>query len=266
MPPIEREESDDETLSDADWAGIRAAVPSFADTWRAITEDPSYDDTLPFVSIHELARHVVDNVIRERPEEVAQLADALEYEFTIAALHDRERYAGLLEVGLLEGLIDAADAVGMPLTRLVPLLRGPRTREHWCDAVGYQRSGRIWDDVLGAVPTFELPSPVGTIEIHRARRLDDRRVLLDARFVSGDLSRARFVRKEIGKDSWTESRILGVSRRSSDLPDELEIEVESRVRGGVDQWEYRLLHPDDSFWQLADGSSWPERERPNEEL
>src|SRR5690242_19795121 len=60
-------------------------------------------------------------------------------------------------------------------------------------AIAYQRPGRIWDDTLGAVPTFQLPSPVGTIEMHRARRLDDRRVLIDARFVSGDLSRARFV-------------------------------------------------------------------------
>src|SRR4051812_8157858 len=112
---MEREESDEETLSDADWAAIRAAVPSFAETWLAITQDSSYDGTLPYVSIHELAEHIVAKVIREHPEEVERLADTLEYEFTIAALHDRDDYAGLLRVGLLEGLIEAADSVGMPL-------------------------------------------------------------------------------------------------------------------------------------------------------
>lgn len=259
------EESNEETLSDTDWDAIRAAVPSFAKTWLAITQDSSYDGTLPFVSIHELAKHIVERVIREQPEEVERLSDALEYEFTIAALHDREGYAALLRIGLLEGLIEAADAVGMPLPRLVPLLRGPRTREHWHAAVAYKRPGRIWDDRRGPVPTFELPSPVGTIEIHRARRLDDRRVLVDARMVSGDLSRARYIRQEAGKDFWIESRILSVSRRSSDLPDELEIEVESPVRDSVDDGTYPpfLYEP---FWQLADDSSWPKRDPPNEEV
>lgn len=262
---MEPAEPDEKTLSDADWAAIRAAVPSFADTWRYITTDSDYDGTLPFVAIHELAKHIVESVIRERPEKVERLADSLEYEFTVAALHDLESYAGLLRVGLLEGLIEAADAVGMPLTRLVPLLRGPRTREHWYAAIAYKRPGRVWDDTRGAVPTFGLPSPVGTIEIHRARRLDERRVLLDARLVSGDLSRARFIRQEAGKDFWIESRILNVSRRSSDLPDELEFEVESDGRNGTDEW---TSHPSlyEPFWQLADGSSRPAREAPNEDL
>src|SRR3954471_2329989 len=172
---MEHEEFGEETLSDVDWAAIRAAVPSFAETWAAITHDSSYDGTLPFVSIHELAKHIVEEVIRQRPDEVDQLAAVIEYEFTMAALDDRERYAGLLEVGLLEGLIDAADSLGMPLRQLLPLLRGPRTREHWHAAVAYRRPGRIWDDALGPVPTFKLPSPVGTIEIHRGQRLDERR-------------------------------------------------------------------------------------------
>lgn len=262
--PMQREESNEEAVTDADWAPIREAVPSFAATWRKTTEDSSYDDTLPFVSIHELAEHVVKQVIREHPEEVERLADTLEYEFTIAALHDRERYAGLLEVGLLEGLIQAADSVGMPLTRLVPLLRGPRTRAHWYAAVAYQRPGRVWDDKLGAVPTFELPSPVGTVKVHRGRRLDDRRFVLDVRLVSGDPSKARFIRRECGKDFWLESPIIGISRRSSDLPDELEIEVESPLRDGIDEWTYLLLDFDEPFWQLADGSSWPEQE-PNDD-
>jgi len=262
---MERQDSDDEELTDADWAAIREAVPSFAAAWRRIAEDSSYDDTLPFVSIHELVKHVVERVIREHPEEVERLADTLEYEFTTPALHDRERYAGLLEVGLLEGLIQAADSVGMPLTRLLPLLRGPRTREHWDAAVAYQRPGRMWDDRLGAVPTFDLPSPVGTVEVHRGRRLDDRRLLLDVRFVGGDLSKARFIRRECGKDFWLESPILRISRRSSDLPDELEIEVESPLRDGIDEWTDPLLDSDEPFWQLADGSSWPARE-PNDEF
>jgi len=262
---MEDETPDEESLSDEDWAAIRAAVPSFAERWRAITEESTYDGTLTFVTIHELATHVVENVICERPEELQSLAEALEYEFTVAALHDRERYAGLLRVGFLEGLIEAADEIGMPLTRLVPLLRGSRTREHWHAAVAYKRPGRVWDDRRGAVPTFVLPHAVGTIEIRCGRRLDDQRVLLDVRLVSGDLSRARYIRREAGKDFWTDYRILNVSQRSADLPDELELEVESAVLDGVDPWDYLLPPIDEAFWQLADGPSWPERESPNEE-
>src|SRR5690349_17747179 len=128
---MEQERPDEESLSDEDWAAIRAAVPSFAQTWLVFTQDSGYDQTLPFVSIHELATHIVERVIREHPEELQPLADALEYEFTVAALHDREKYAGLLRVGLLEGLIEASDKIGMPLTRLTPLLRSARTRGHW---------------------------------------------------------------------------------------------------------------------------------------
>ena len=258
-------DSDERKLTDEDWAVIRAAVPSFAETWLAITQDSSYDRTLPFVSIHELARHIVRRVIREYPEELQSLSDTLEYEFTVAALDDREDYAGLLRVGLLEGLIETADEIGLPLTRVGPLLRGPRTRGHWEAGVAYKRPGRIWDDTLGAVPTFPLPSAVGTIEVHRGRRLDDRRFLLEVRLVSGDLSRARFIRREAGKDFWIEFRILNVSQRSRDLPDELALEVESVVHDDFDPWEFRLPPIGEPFWQLADGSSWPERKSPGEE-
>lgn len=263
---MEQESSEEESLRDEDWAAVRAAVPSFAETWLTITQDESYDGTLPFVTIHEFATHIVEKVIRERPEEVQALAEMLEYEFTIAALHDREQYAGLLRVGLLEGLIEAADKIGMPLTKLVPLLSGPRTRGHWSAAVAYKRPGRVWDDKLGAVPTFALPSAVGTIEIHRGRRLDQGRYLLDARLVSGDVSIARFIRQEAGKNFWVECRILKVSHRSADLPDEFEIEVESHVRDGIDPWDYRLPRLHKRFWQLADGSSQPERRSPNEDF
>jgi hypothetical protein len=36
---MEREESDEESLSDDDWAAIRAALPSLAAEWLAITQD-----------------------------------------------------------------------------------------------------------------------------------------------------------------------------------------------------------------------------------
>ena len=110
------------------------------------------------------------------------------------------------------------------------------------------------------------PSPVGTIEVHRGRRLDERRVLIDARLVSGDLSRARFIRRQVGKEFWIESRILSVTRRSSDLPDEIEIEVESPTIDGFDEWTDSPSLYDEPFWQLADGPSAPEGELPNEAL
>ena len=127
----EHEDSEGEILSDADWAAIRDAVPTFSATWRQITQDSYYDGTLPFVSIHELAKHIVEKVIRERPGEVERLADTLE-----------------------------------------------------CDS--------------------------------RSRRC-----------TIGTTTRDYFA---------------------------------------SDQWKYRLLRPHEAFWQLADGSSWPARDAPNEEV
>jgi hypothetical protein len=188
---MEREESDEESLSDDDWAVIRTAVPSFAAEWLAITHGYSYDAKLPFISIHELAKHIVERVVREHPEEIESLADTLEYEFTLASLRGRDDYVGLLRVGLLEGLIEVADDVGMPLTRIVPLLRGTRTREQWNAAIAWKRPGRVWDDVRGAVPTFDLPSPVGTIdpprETYRRAKRSARRTTGQRRSVQGTL-------------------------------------------------------------------------------
>src|SRR5689334_3596343 len=97
-------------------------------------------------------------------EELHSLADALEYEFTVAALHDREDYAGLLRVGF-QGLIEAADEIGLAPHATRSSAARSRTREHWDAAIADQRPGRRWDDSLGSV---HLISPTSSRSNSRA--------------------------------------------------------------------------------------------------
>ena len=48
-------------LTDDDWEPLRAAVPSFAERWRAFVAQPWYEPD-PTYAVSELARHLVDEV------------------------------------------------------------------------------------------------------------------------------------------------------------------------------------------------------------
>jgi hypothetical protein len=244
-------------LTDDDWAPLREAVPAFRTRWAQITAEDEYDPTIPSATLDEFAQFIAVTALREHADEVEELGDVVEALYTRAAITDDESLEGLLTVGLLESLIDVADEHGIPLTRLRPLLRGPRTRQHWERAIAYQKPGFIWSDDKGAIPAEPQPRPVGTVEVHRGRRdTGSGHIWLDVRLVSGEIRGGYLLRFPIGKDAWFERVIASVSGRSPDLPDELEVEVVDELAGGVDVWDLYLnewyLHEEDKrFWQIA---------------
>ena len=251
---------EDHHHTDDDWAVVRDAVPSFAAAWAAFVADGSYDPSLPYCNVHEFTRHVVENVVRQRPEELAALADVLEVELTKAMLRDDEDYAGFLTVGVLEGLIEAADECGMPLTRLVPLLRGARTRRHWEEAIAWKRPGRLWDDRTGDQPTIALPTPIATVEIHRGRWLSENRYAVDVTLIGGRVDGAAVIRRHSGKHFWLEWRIVEMHPRSPETPGEYELVLSHRVIDDDYEWDiWKLLLADDDerYWQLATDFAMP---------
>jgi hypothetical protein len=244
-------------LTDDDWAPLRDAVPAFRERWAEVMADADYDATIPAATLDEFAQFVAVTGLRDHADEIEALGDAIEVLYASAAVTDDESLEGLLTVGLLESLIDVADEHGIPLTRLIPLLRGPRTRDQWEKAIAYQKPGFVWSDEKGAIPAEPQPRPVGTIEVHRGRRdAATGHIRLDVRLVSGEIAVGFLIRFPIGKDSWFEREIAAVTPRSPDVPDELEIEVVDEPVEGVDLWDLYLnewyLHEEDKrFWQIA---------------
>ena len=239
-------------LNDDDWAAIRAAVPSFAATWKQVVGERSYDPTIPFLTIHAFAEFVIKSVVRQRPEELHALGDALEVEYTRAWINEENEYQDLLTVGLLEGLIEAADETGMPLTWLTPFLRGEHLRQAWDEAVGWKRPDYIWSDEYGPITLEPEPYSIGTVEIQRASRMSDEIVRLDVRLVGGQLRSGDLLRRCIGKGFWSGEPIIMVRQRSHDVADEFEIEIESETVGDYDSWDTQCLDlADQPFWQIA---------------
>ncbi|MFN2565127.1 MAG: hypothetical protein ABR499_08990 [Gemmatimonadaceae bacterium] len=239
-------------LTDDDWAALREAVPSFGERWAEIVAESHYEPDLPYVTLHDFAEFIVVTALRDHADEVEDLADTLEALYTRAAITDDESLADLLTIGLLEGLIEAADEHGIPLTRLKPLLHGNRTREHWDRAFTYQKPDFVWSDEKGAIPSGPLPRPVGTVEVHRGRRnAATGNYRLDVRLVSGEIRAGFLLRFPISRDSWFDREIASVERRSPDVPDEYEIEVVDEPLEGLEPWDLYLQAWDNPFWQIA---------------
>src|SRR4029079_19405784 len=87
-------------LTDDDWEPLRAAVPSFAERWRAFVAQPWYESD-PSYAVSELARHLVDEVAAGRTDELPAFFTALEALLTGSsdALYD------LATIGLLEDIV-----------------------------------------------------------------------------------------------------------------------------------------------------------------
>jgi hypothetical protein len=64
-------------LTDDDWQPLRAAVPSFAERWRAFVEQPWYESD-PSYTVSELARHLVDEAAAGRAGELPAFFAALD--------------------------------------------------------------------------------------------------------------------------------------------------------------------------------------------
>ena len=241
-------------LTDQDWAPLRDAVADYAPVWERIAGDSYYDATLPFCTIHAFAEFVVGHLLLCH-RDVEELGDTIEALYTEAMIRDDESLEGLLTVGFLEGLIDAADDLGLPLTRIQPLLVGRQTQDAWERAIAWQRPDHVWQRGVGAVPVTPLPKPVGTVEVHRGWADREAGVCrMDVRLLSGALERGFVVRQTISKNFYSSWQIADVRLRSPELDDEFEIALVAEREEAYEVFEgyfgpYPFDHP---YWQVAE--------------
>jgi hypothetical protein len=113
-------------LTDDDWQPLRAAVPSFAERWRAFVELPWYESD-PAYAVSELARHLVDEAAAGRAGELPTFFAALDD--LLAAASD-ELY-DLATIGLLEDIVYEADRRGVKLTPFDRAAKGSHARKAW---------------------------------------------------------------------------------------------------------------------------------------
>jgi hypothetical protein len=77
---------DDTELLDSDWAPLREAIPAYAETWAGVTADSSYDPTLAYGNLGDMARWVAREMLVQRPDELPAIGVALEYLYGKAAV------------------------------------------------------------------------------------------------------------------------------------------------------------------------------------
>jgi hypothetical protein len=121
-------------LSDDDWEPLRAAVPSFADRWRAFVEQPWYEDD-PSYAVAELARHLVAEAAAGRTRELPAFFAALD-ELLAAA---RDELYDLVTIGLLEDVVHEADQQGVALAAFERAAKGAHARKAWSAVVKFIR-------------------------------------------------------------------------------------------------------------------------------
>jgi hypothetical protein len=123
-------------LTDDDWQPLRAAVPSFAERWRAFVEQPWYESD-PSYTVSELARHLVDEVAAGRSGELPAFFTALD---DLLATANDELY-DLATIGLLEDVVHEADRQGVKLTQFDRAAKGSHARKAWTAVVKFLRGG-----------------------------------------------------------------------------------------------------------------------------
>ena len=121
-------------LSDDDWEPLRAAVPSFAERWRAFVAEPWYEPD-PSYAVSELARHLVDEASHGRTGELAPFFAALD---TLLGGASDELY-DLATIGLLEDIVHEADRLGVSLGPFDRAAKGAHARPAWQSVVQFIR-------------------------------------------------------------------------------------------------------------------------------
>jgi len=121
-------------LTDDDWEPLRAAVPSFAERWRAFVAQPWYESD-PSYDVSELARHLVDEVVAGRTDELPAFFAALD---ALLAGASDELY-DLATIGLLEDIVHEADARGVKLTAFERAAKGTQAKQAWTGVVKFMR-------------------------------------------------------------------------------------------------------------------------------
>ena len=121
-------------LTDDDWEPLRAAVPSFAQRWRAFVAQPWYESDPPY-AVSELARHLVDEAAAGRTGELPDFFQALD-----ALLGDAsDELYDLVTIGLLEDLVHEADDRGVKLATFERATKGSRAKNAWTGVVKFMR-------------------------------------------------------------------------------------------------------------------------------
>jgi hypothetical protein len=144
--------------TDADWAALREAVPSFAAHWDAYTAEPGYNPLDVGMNVIEFKSHLAD-VVGADPDSLGALFAAME-RHSPGAEDALDR-----TISILETLAQEAEEQGVDLRRLARLLPGPVTRAAWRDALTWTHPECSWDDELGLVPDWPPPVPVGRVRI-----------------------------------------------------------------------------------------------------
>ena len=121
-------------LTDDDWEPLRAAVPSFAERWRAFVALPWYESD-PSYDVSELARHLVDEVAEGRTTELPAFFAALD---ALLADASDELY-DLATIGLLEDIVHEADGRGVKLTTFERAAKGSQAKKAWTAVVKLMR-------------------------------------------------------------------------------------------------------------------------------
>ena len=199
--------------TDALWAPLREAVPSFAEHWRAYTAQPGYDPLHVDMNVIEFSSHVED-LVRANPDALGPLFAVMERLY-VADPELRD----LLTINVLEAVTGAADEQGVDFRRLARLLPGPETRAAWREALTWTHPECHWDDMHGLVPDRPPPVPVGRIRVTAfpPTMADLPAFSVEGELLDGSIRPGHFVWKRLSSCHHVGREIVAVERLTSPL-------------------------------------------------
>jgi len=206
--------------TDADWAALREAVPSFAEHWAAYTARPSYNPLDVGMNFLEFDSHVAD-VGGADPESLGAL-------FTAMERHSPGNEDALdRTISILETLAKAAEEHGVDLRRVARMLPGPVTRGAWRQALTWTHPECTWHDERGLVPDFPPPVPIGRvciIDVPRAKP-DLPAFPIEVALLDGAVQPGNFVWKRLSSCSHVGREITAVETLTSPLESPTQLRI-----------------------------------------
>jgi len=199
------------SFTDATWAPLRAALPSFAEHWSAYTAQPGYDPLYAGMNVFEFESHLED-VLSADLDSLAPLFVVME------RLYEEEpALRDMMTINVLETLTSTADERGIDLRRIARLLPGPKTRVAWRDALTWTHRECTWDDERGLVPDFPPPVPVGRVRVTAVpvSTPDAPAFPVDGELLDGTIQPGHFVWKTLSSCSHVERQIVAVETLAS---------------------------------------------------
>lgn len=199
-------------ISDALWAPLRTAVPSFDARWEEYVASPGYNAAEAGVNVHKFTYHLADLIRRDGLGTIAGLLTAMEACYSWVSAHEDD--AGALElerimtISILEYLIQTAEDAGHDLRDLAGLLPGPLTRAAWQRALDWTHPECSWDWERGLV--FHEPPPrcVGRFRVTGSFFLAIRNaVVVHGELIEGSVTSGNVLRLRLSAGSHIEGRI-----------------------------------------------------------